>query len=420
MENKKTNKGLYIILAVFLIANFLFPLSSLAVLTVQSTTDIFEQTDPQIQKLKEEIQQHQGQVDDLQEQQAAYEETLKIKRREINNLENQVGILETSMAKLALEIQTNELQIEQTELETQNLQLQIEHKKEQIHDQQKRMANILRSVNSIDRKKSHLEILVLEGSLGGFFKELNELQIIESNLKNDFIDLNQMKEELEDKKDKLEIRKKQLDSLHDKLIANKERLAGDKIAKNQLLNQTQGQEFTFQQLLADVKAEQAAIESEIQNLEVEARKRIMETQGILPTDDGFIWPISSRKITAYFHDPDYPFRYIFEHPAVDIGDTPQGTPIRVAKSGYVAKVKFDNTTNYGYILVVHTGGLSTVYGHISKPYVSEDDFVVQGEVIALSGGSPGTSGAGRLTTGPHLHFEVRLNGIPVNPLSYLP
>ena len=416
---KKINKLNISILVLLAATNFLLPNFIIAKENGVGA-NLYENIDPQIQKLKDEIQEHQKSVEDLAKQQAVYEESLKVKRNQISSLNNQIGILEDSMAKLSLEIQTNELQIEQTNLEIQNLNLQISYKNEEIASQKNQMSNVIRNVDKIDRKKSHLEILVIEGSLSAFFRELNELQVLESTLKDDFEVLKNLKSELEIKKENLEKRKEQLDSLHNKLEANKESLDGDKIAKDSLLSETKGQESNYQKLLADVKAEQLRIESEIQSLEVEARRRVLENEGILPTDDGFIWPVPSRKVTAYFHDPDYPFRYIFEHPAIDIGSVPQGTPIRAARSGYVANVKFDNTAKYGYILLVHTGGLSTVYGHISKPYIQQDDFVVQGEVIALSGGMPGTPGSGQLTTGPHLHFEVRLNGIPVNPLNYLP
>lgn len=406
-------------LAIFILANFLLP----SKITAQNfiKTAVLEPADPQIQELKDKIESQQKRIEDLQKQQKVYEESLKAKRQQISKLKNLVGILDDSMSKLALEIEGAELEIEQSQLEIESLNLQINYKEEEIADQQARMAKIFKTLEKSERKKSGLEILVLSGTLGKFFQEINQLQTLENNLKSQLDGLNSLKKDLSDKKSRLEERQQQLNVLKDDLEGKQEKLAADKNVKTSLLKETRGQESTFQTLLSQVKAEQTQIESDIQNLEVQARKKLLAREGIIPNDSGLIWPVPSRKISSYFHDPDYPFRYIFEHPAIDIGSTPQGTAVRAASSGYVARVQFvPGSTKYAYILLVHNGGLSTVYGHLSKSYVTEDSFVVQGEVIALSGGMPGTAGSGNLTTGPHLHFETRLNGIPVNPLDYLP
>ena len=174
-------------------------------------------------------------------------------------------------------------------------------------------------------------------------------------------------------------------------------------------------------MLAAAKAEQENANASIIAAEQKIRQKLAEQQGINGlkfNDAGFVWPVPQNVITAYFHDPEYPYRHIFEHPAIDIR-AGQGTAIRAAATGYVAKAK-NAGYGYSYIMLVHGDGLSTVYGHVSGIAVEADQFVAQGQVIGYSGGMPGTPGAGYLTTGPHLHFEVRLNGIPVNPLSYLP
>jgi murein DD-endopeptidase MepM/ murein hydrolase activator NlpD len=90
---------------------------------------------------------------------------------------------------------------------------------------------------------------------------------------------------------------------------------------------------------------------------------------------------------------------------------PEGTPIRAAASGTVIIAGW--TGGYGnYTCIDHGGGLSTCYGHQSGYAVSAGDTVSQGQIIGYSGNT-GSS------TGPHLHFEVRINGASTDPLGYL-
>ena len=98
------------------------------------------------------------------------------------------------------------------------------------------------------------------------------------------------------------------------------------------------------------------------------------------------------------------------HYGIDILD-PTGTPIRAAASGRVAIAGW--VGGYGnYTCIQHTASLSTCYRHQSAIQVSVGQNVSQGDVIGLSG-STGNS------TGPHVHFEVRINGSVVNPMNYL-
>ena len=98
------------------------------------------------------------------------------------------------------------------------------------------------------------------------------------------------------------------------------------------------------------------------------------------------------------------------HPGIDIA-VPTGTPIRAAASGRVAIAGW--VGGYGnYTCIQHSASLSSCYGHQSRLGVSVGQQVSQGQVIGYSG-STGNS------TGPHLHFEVRINGSVVNPMNYL-
>lgn len=118
--------------------------------------------------------------------------------------------------------------------------------------------------------------------------------------------------------------------------------------------------------------------------------------------NGWIIPVTGGQVTALFgHYPSGA-----PHSGTDFG-VPEGTPVRVSKSGTVIKRR-ELTTSYGkYLFVDHGGGLVTIYSHNSELLVNEGDTVKAGQVIAKSG----TTGN---STGPHCHWELRVNGTPVD------
>jgi murein DD-endopeptidase MepM/ murein hydrolase activator NlpD len=99
------------------------------------------------------------------------------------------------------------------------------------------------------------------------------------------------------------------------------------------------------------------------------------------------------------------------HTGIDIAG-PYGAPIRAAKAGTVILAGSDG--GYGNATIIdHGGGFSTLYGHQSRIAVSDGQTVSQGQII-------GYEGCTGNCTGPHVHFETRVNGSPQNPMSYLP
>ncbi len=118
---------------------------------------------------------------------------------------------------------------------------------------------------------------------------------------------------------------------------------------------------------------------------------------------GYVWPTAATIITQY---------YGWRHTGLDIaGKT--GTPVYAARAGTVEKSQCGWNGGYGcYVIIDHGGGVKTLYAHHSQLYVSAGDQVTQGQTIGLMG-STGRS------TGPHVHFEVRVNGKFQNPLSYV-
>lgn len=132
----------------------------------------------------------------------------------------------------------------------------------------------------------------------------------------------------------------------------------------------------------------------------------------------FQWPVRGT-ITARYYDPDYLSVFGVPHKAIDIA-VPQGTPVKTVSEGVVFAVKQGGAKGYTYVLIGHRNGYSSVYGHLSQVYVKAGDIVDYATIIGLSGGMPGTNGAGHMTTGAHLHLELMKDGEHMNPQAVLP
>jgi murein DD-endopeptidase MepM/ murein hydrolase activator NlpD len=173
-----------------------------------------------------------------------------------------------------------------------------------------------------------------------------------------------------------------------------------------------------QNALSHVRAERQQLEGNLSDLRAQQAKitrTLQHSQGQLPagpiTRGGgtLIWPVNG-PITSPFCE-SRPWERC--HPGIDIG-VPSGTPIRAAAAGRVALVQSEaQSGGYGnFTCIQHTGAMATCYAHQSVIRVSLGQQVSQGQVIGLSGCT------GRCF-GPHLHFEVRINGAVANPLNYL-
>jgi murein DD-endopeptidase MepM/ murein hydrolase activator NlpD len=192
------------------------------------------------------------------------------------------------------------------------------------------------------------------------------------------------------------VRTQQQRDAKSQLLANKGSLAGKRKKQKGQLASTREQERVLIAEANALAAEDAGI-----------RGQLAAAQGAgdtTPSSQGLIWPVSG-PVTSPFG-----YRWGRLHAGIDIG-VPYGTPIHAAASGTIVLAGW--TGGYGnYTCIDHGGGLATCYGHQSSYAASSGAQVSQGQVIGYVGNTGHSFGA-------HLHFEVRINGNPVDPLGYL-
>ncbi|OGL94504.1 hypothetical protein A2239_00450 [Candidatus Uhrbacteria bacterium RIFOXYA2_FULL_40_9] len=380
--------------------------------SVFASTNISEE----ISNINSSIKERQSNLDYLNQQIKAYEQKIFEKQSEKLSISNEIDLLENRVAKTQLDIEATNEEIDLVNAQMALMGHQLTDLETTLTNQKKSLTKVLQEIQTHDNKFS-LEVFFGQKSFSDIFDELQHLEDMNSNLKETLDETRLAKEELIVAKNIQKEKQNQLKSLQNVLAKDILSLDSQINAKDSLLLATSQSEQRFQDLLYEIQQEQAYINHEISELQESVEEKISQNDSI-GDSSVFSWPVSYYPygISATFHDPTYPFRHLFEHPGIDLPQK-QGTAVKAVAPGYVAWTRTGSM--YGnYVMIIHSNGLATIYAHFSQFKVVADQFVQRGDIIGLSGGAAGAVGSG-LSTGPHLHFEVRLNGIPVDPMNYL-
>ena len=245
------------------------------------------------------------------------------------------------------------------------------------------------------------------------------LDLISSNT-NDILDqLKLIQEERSYLLTKAAVAQEEADAIREELEQVRLELDAQKAAREEIKEELDVRRAHWDSVLATAVEEQqeitdfiAAEEERIARELEEARRRAeLEARLGQITEAGWVLP-SPGAITSWFGPRLHPILgYVRMHNGVDFNCW-TGDPIRAATDGIVITAEYYG--GYGYTIIIqHANSISTLYAHLSGFNSQVNDYVVAGEQIGVCG----TTG---LSTGPHLHFEVRQSGVPVNPVTYLP
>jgi len=379
--------------------------------------------DTKIQELNIQIEQKQSKVKKLEHSIEQVRREIEVRRREEVSLDNQLGLLTNRAKQVELEIESAEEKIDELGLEMEALTLDIAEKEAQITKHKRLMAEFIRTIY-YEGDMSYIEILAAYDTFSDFYNRIQYLERVEEDLTTSAHSLKLASASLTERREQKQQIQANYTGLKKELDEKKQDYDEQIAVKDGLLKQTKLSKQVQTTLLTNLRAQYREIADEISGFEREVRKQLEEQDKLKRIEDGVAagklsWPTDGRYITARFHDPDYPYRHVFEHNAIDIR-AKHGTPLHAAAAGYVARAKHCSSWRcYSYTLLIHNGGISTLYGHMSRITVGEGQYVNRGDIIGYSGGTPGTTGAGPFVTGAHLHFEVIVGGTHVNPLDHL-
>ena len=268
----------------------------------------------------------------------------------------------------------------------------------------------------INGRLSYLDVVIGSKDFSDF---ANRLEVLKRIIDSDITLINEIKKEradIEAHKQKLEADRAKLVELEKAALAKQAEIEQKKAERNVVLQKAQNDRATAMQAIEELNASSAQVSAMLKERQA-ARAAAAQASGGQGASDNWVqgtgqlgWPVSGEITSPYGYRVHPIWGTTIYHSGIDIG-VDEGTPVHAADGGVVVWSGWMG--GYGYAVVIdHGNGLSTLYGHNSELAVDEGQSVAKGQVISYAG-STGNS------TGPHVHFEVRVNGDPVDPMGYL-
>lgn len=367
--------------------------------------------------LDDQVQDLQGQIDSSRLEQENWQQVIEDVSAKLKQIQ---ADLDAANARL------QGIRNKQAEINAQIAQTQNEIVKMEAY--LKTRQNVLnRRVRAIymHGQLNYLEVILGANSFSDF---ANRVELLKRIIRSDYnliLEIQKQKAAIEAKKAQLEEDKRQLDALAAEAEKTQKEIAAKKAEQQKVLDAAKSNKAAAAQMEQDLNAQLASVRNLIQQRLAAAEAARQAAQQAAESDNGgsggsddnyvqgtgaMSWPCSG-PITSPFGYRTHPiFGTTIFHAGIDIG-VDYGTPIHAADSGVVVYSGW--ISGYGNAVIIdHGGGVSTLYGHNQSLAVSEGQSVSKGSVIAYAG-STGNS------TGPHCHFEVDVNGSPVNPMGYL-
>jgi len=343
-------------------------------------------------------------------------------KAQIGQLLSQERQLQSQIASLDSQLQAVQVQIDQETAKLVQLGQQVDLAKEQLALKQAELAQHIADFGHRMRimyKSGQVSGLELVFSAANFTDLMNRIFFFNDIVREDRRQLAELQKEraaIEAMKADLEAKQAQQAQVVKQIQDQKTQLQAIRDQRAASVKQIAAIEARFQQVLADMEAQRAALQAQIASLIHESFRARSSGKWKWPIDGVITQGFGCTTYPFEPYDPSCPSHHF--HSGLDIA-TDYGTPVHAADGGIVHNFTMGcgwggGLCGYGrYVVMVHAGGFTTLYGHLSGWAVGDGVQVDKDTVIGYEG-STGNS------TGPHVHFEIDLAGTPVDPLAYLP